>query len=248
MVGERKSLTFRKGYFLESYEISKELSKHLSKLLRHRFGRGPELCHVFIKYHFIVFYIKGFVSAIEEVLIKEEQLDTVSHSRYTVIQSLLPELRGIIELMTGDEVEEFYQDWNIENNTGMIVATLKAKQVESISTHFQSREQMIEEIDRISGIIQKQPNKTEVYQITPEVYVSTRDGILVLIEKALITKGFEKPLILTKTELEKAYFHHNSNFNQIFQREINDIFIAWDFKNDKALTVFFLNKENIITR
>ncbi|GAA0357565.1 hypothetical protein GCM10008968_11570 [Bacillus horti] len=151
----------------------------------------------------------------------------------------------MIQVTFDIEVGSFYHDWNFPNNSGVIIAALQHDEQRFVQeTRGEEESVDIEkleaEVNRISGLVQKVPNETTVHRISPTIYVVLRIGILIPIEKALIAKGFEKELLFTKDELEKAHFHRSGQFEQIFRRQVNDIFVDWNLKEDKGLMCFVL--------
>ncbi|WP_074433074.1 Na-translocating system protein MpsC family protein [Neobacillus dielmonensis] len=218
-----------------------DISSFVSKLLRKNFGKGPISCHAYAKDRFLVFYIRGFLSPMEKVLIENDNLDNIVISRNIVMESVLNELKGLLELNYQQDVEYLYHDWNYANNTGMITAVFE-KVVPSFesSVHFPKYEDFIAEIERLTILIQKKPKQIQAFQITSKVYLVIREGILVPIEKAMIQKGYEQKLLVVKDELEKSFCQRNGRFEQIFKKQIGDMFVDWNLKEDKSLTYLFL--------
>lgn len=220
-----------------------DISSLTSKLLRKSFGRGPESCFAFANERFLVFYIRGFMSPLESTLLENGNSDNIDISRNIVMKTVLNQFKGILELEFEQDIESFYHDWNYQQNTGMITV-----QFENVVTQFVDRNQgahvdlkpLIDEVDRISVLVQKKPEKTEAYFISPKIYIVKRDGILVRIEKALIAKGFEQTLMVTKDELEKSYLHRDGRFEEIFSNPIADILVDWDFHEDSSIICFVL--------
>ncbi|WP_413302712.1 Na-translocating system protein MpsC family protein [Bacillus sp. 1P10SD] len=220
-----------------------DISSLTSKLLRKNFGRGPESCFAFANERFLVFYIRGFMSPLESTLLEHGNSDNVDISRHIVMKTVLNQLKGILELEFEQDIESFYHDWNYPQNTGMITV-----QFENAVTQFVDRNQgvhvdlnpLIDEVDRISVLVEKKPEKTEAYFISPKIFLVKRDGILVRIEKALIAKGFEQTLSVTKDELEKSYLHRDGRFEEIFSNPVGDIFVDWDFHEDNSIICFIL--------
>lgn len=220
-----------------------DISSLTSKLLRKNFGRGPESCFAFANERFLVFYIRGFMSPLESTLLEHGNSDNIDISRNIVMKTILNQLKGILELEFEQDIESFYHDWNYPQNTGMITV-----QFESVVTQFVGQNQdahidlnpLIDEVDRISILVQKKPEKTVAYCISPKIFLVKRDGILVRIEKALIAKGFEQTLLVTKDELEKSYLHRDGRFEEIFSNPVADIFVDWEFHEDKSIICFVL--------
>lgn len=219
-----------------------DISSLTSKLLRKNFGRGPESCFAFAGYHFLVFYIRGFLSPLESILLESGNPDTIDISRSIVMKNILAQLKGILELEFNVDVEGFYHDWNYPQNTGVITVVFEKNITDIMHNNGETTEfnRLVEEVDRISALAEKKPEKTEVFQITPKLYLIKRDGILVQIEKALIEKGYDQILMVTKDELEKSFFHRNGHFEDIFKQPVADIFIDWNVHEDNSLICFIL--------
>lgn len=220
-----------------------DISSLTSKLLRKNFGRGPVSCFAFANDRFLVFYIRGFMSPLESTLLEHGNGDNVDISRSIVMKTVINQLKGILELEFEQEIESFYHDWNYTQNTGMITVEFENKITQGVDSNQVANidlKPLIDEVDRISILVQKKPEKTEAYFISPKIYLVKRDGILVRIEKALIAKGFEQTLLVTKDELEKSYLHHDGRFEEIFSNSVIDIFVDWDFNDDKSIICFVL--------
>lgn len=216
------------------------ISSYISKLLRKKFGRGPQTCRTSVCKNHLVTYIRGFLTPMEDILLQQGQNKYVDHARTVIINHLLDEIKGVIQVTLDVEVEEYYHDWNFPNNSGILIFVLEADvgQVMNVDIDIQKLEL---EVGRISLLVEKVPDNINTYPISPSIYLIERSGILIQIEKALIAKGFQKELKFTKDELEKKYFHRDGRFEDIFKRPIIDIFIDWNFDEDKSLMAFILS-------
>ncbi|MEK4149463.1 Na-translocating system protein MpsC family protein [Robertmurraya sp. FSL W8-0741] len=135
---------------------------------------------------------------------------------------------------------EYYHDWNFPNNTGIFIFTLE-KEEEGHIVNDVDIPKLEKEIARISELVQKVPDEIYTCPITPSIYCVERAGILIQIEKALIERGFEQELRYTKEQLEKSYFHRHGDFEEIFHKQVRDIFIDWNFHGNKSVLVFILS-------
>jgi uncharacterized protein YbcI len=180
-----------------------DLSSLTSKMLRRNFGRGPESCHAYINHRYLILYIRGFLTLMEAVLLENGRSDQIISSRRVVMDSVLAQLKGVIELKFQQEVRSFYQDWYYPNNTGWVTFEFES----DITTPDETMEQfhenslLIEEVERVSMLIQRKPEQITVYKISPKVYLMIRKGISVPVEKALILKGYQHTLLAIKDEL-----------------------------------------------
>ncbi|WP_134702766.1 Na-translocating system protein MpsC family protein [Ammoniphilus sp. YIM 78166] len=219
------------------------ISNLTSKLLRKNFGRGPEFCQAYLKYRYLVFYLKGFVSPMEAVLLENGNRDNLQISRNIVMETVLSQLRGILELEFEEEVKDFYHDWNYVKNSGMITVVFERDVLpveEDDREGFPERLALIHEVNRVSSIVQKTPESTFVYQISPKIIVLVRMGVLIPLEKALISKGFSKTLLVTMEDLTKSYFDREGRFEAVFKQPIDDIFVDWNLSKDNSLVCLVL--------
>jgi uncharacterized protein YbcI len=158
------------------------------------------------------------------------------------MEHLLEEIKGVVQVSISVEVREYYHDWNFPNNSGIIIFVLEGELTEDALEVQVDSASLEREVARISMLVQKVPDQIHIFPISPTVIVVERKGILVQIEKALISKGFQQELKFTKDELEKEYFHRDGNFEALFQKSVKDIFVDWNFKEDKSLMAFILDR------
>ncbi|MDE5414583.1 Na-translocating system protein MpsC family protein [Alkalihalobacterium chitinilyticum] len=217
------------------------ISSYLSKLIRKNFGRGPQSCQSTVCKKMFITYIRGFISPMEEVLFEKGHYEQVEMARNVLINHVVDQLKGVVEVSLNCEILEWYHDWNFPNNSGLIILLLDREITSDVcSSEPVNLKKLEEEVARISLMVQKVPDQIHIYPVSTTVYIVERKGILVPIEKALIAKGFEEELIITKDELEKRHFHNYGKFDEIFNREVKEIFIDWCFKEDKSLMGFVL--------
>lgn len=219
-----------------------DISGLTSKLLRKNFGRGPDSCNAFVNHRYLVFYIRGFLSPMEAILLANGNVDHINFSRNIVMKAVLANLQGILELEFEQDVQDFYHDWNYVRNTGMITVVFEGNitLVNEELEQFPERHPLIDEVERISALIQKKPEKTDVYRISPKLYLVKRTGILIPLEKALIAKGYLQLLLETITDLEKSYYEPNGRFKDVFKQPIADIFVDSNLIEDNSLACFVL--------
>ncbi|MCI3926860.1 DUF2294 domain-containing protein [Paenibacillus sp. TRM 82003] len=224
-------------------EELKKISSYVSKLLRQKFGRGPEACFASAYGNYLVVTIRGFMSPMEEVLLQNDREDSVDRTRSIIVASMLPEIKGVISLSLGMETSRFYQDWNYSNNAGVIIAVFDEELPQPVQRQAEIHidfDAFRDEVSRISGIIQKVPDKTEVHPITPKLILVLRMGILVPIEKALLARGFESELRSAKDELEKRHFQQSAIFEKLVGGTLENVFVDWNFHHDDSAVCFQL--------
>jgi len=228
-------------------EILNSISSFTSKILRKNFGRGPQLCQSTLSDRYLVVYIRGFISPMEEVLIQQGYRNQVEKARIVIINYAIEELKGVVEISLNQDVVDHYHDWNLPNNTGIMMFVLDERVGRECMPEDHVNLKLLEsEVARISLLVEKVPDQIKLYPLSKSLYVIERKGILVPIEKSLIQKGFADELKMTKDELEKSHFHRNGKFEEVFQTSVKDIFIDWNFKEDKSYMVFILDNESSV--
>ncbi|MFD2216671.1 Na-translocating system protein MpsC family protein [Metabacillus endolithicus] len=216
------------------------ISSFTSKLLRKNFGKGPQSCQSTLCGKYLVTYIRGFISPMEEILIQQGQNNQVDKARTVIINHIIEELKGVVKITFDRDVEESYHDWNFPNNSGVIIFVMDDEVEKCASDQNVDFKRLETEVARLSQLVQKIPDQIYVYPLSSSLYLIERKGILIPIEKSLIKKGFAEELKITKDELEKTYFHRYGKFDDIFNTTIKDIFIDWNFKEDKSFVAFIL--------
>jgi uncharacterized protein YbcI len=220
-----------------------ELSSYISKILRDYFGKGPESVHVSLGKTFIVVYIRNFLSPTEKVLMDQKQEESVQQTRDLVMQTLIPEIKAYIKIVTGMEIREFYYDWGLHNKSAMFtgICTDSSSIDYPIKENFTGKEELINEMINLSSESEKKPEEIYACQLNPRSILVIRNGILVRIEKQLIRQGMREQLKLAKRTLEKGLLHNNNHFEGILDTNVIDIFVDWDFDLDKSVIVLVTN-------
>ncbi|MGO4375635.1 DUF2294 domain-containing protein, partial [Paenibacillus sp. MCAF20] len=101
--------------------IQSELANHVGKLLRESFGKGPQAINVSIRKPFVVFYLRGLLSPTEKILLEQDQVYSIQHTRDLLMKTLIPEIKAYTSLLTGIHFQEFYYDWGLHNLSGVFV-------------------------------------------------------------------------------------------------------------------------------
>jgi uncharacterized protein YbcI len=222
---------------------STELSSYISKILRDHFGKGPESVHVSFGKTFITVYIRNFLSPTEKVLMDQKQEENVQQTRDLVMQTLIPEIKAYVKIITGMEIREFYYDWGLDNKSGMFTGVCfdSTSSEVPINEDFTGKAELMKEIIQLSSESEKKPDEIYACQLNQRSILVIRNGILVRIEKQLIRQGMREALKLAKRTLEKGLLHNNNHFEGILKTKVVDIFVDWDFDLDKSVIVFFTN-------
>jgi hypothetical protein len=98
----------------------------------------------------------------EEVLLQHDKEDSVDRTRSIIVSSMLPEIKGVISLSLGVEVDRFYHDWNYSSNAGVIIGVFEqdlpfSNNGQGVPGFQMNLPAFREEVNRISGYVQKVP-------------------------------------------------------------------------------------------
>jgi uncharacterized protein YbcI len=227
----------------ETYKQTTELSSFIGKILRDNFGKGPESVHVSLGKTFIVFNIRNFLAPTEKVLMNQKQDESIQQTRDLVMQTLIPEIKAYIKIVTGMEIREFYYDWGLHNKSAMFTGICSdSTGIDApIKEEFTGKAELITEIINLSSESEKKPEEIYACQLNHRSVLVIRNGILVRIEKQLIRQGMREQLRLAKRTLEKGLLHNNNHFEGILNTKVIDIFVDWDFDLDKSVIVLVTN-------
>nr|WP_166244318.1 Na-translocating system protein MpsC family protein [Paenibacillus turpanensis] len=219
------------------------IGSYIGKLLRDNFGKGPESVYVSMGYTFITIYLRNFLTPSERVLLEQDQDMIILQMREKLMETLVPEMKTYISVVTGIRPREMYFDWNLHNRSGMIVGITSEpfKEAADIQEVYENKQLLEYEIVKISQQAQKAPEEIYSCLLNPRTLVVVRNGILVRIEKELIRLGHADLLKRVKRNLEKSYLHNNSAFESLLSKRVIDILVDWDFVLDKSVILFILN-------
>ncbi|MFC5449436.1 DUF2294 domain-containing protein [Paenibacillus aestuarii] len=220
-----------------------EIAGYVGRLLREAFGKGPQSIFVSINRPYVVLYLRNFLSPTEKILLQQDQVHSIQATRDLLMKSLIPEIKAYLLLLAGMNIREFYYDWGLHNQSGIMVG------IESEEEHGQSfpeaaytgKEELHREIQTISQQVEKPADELFSYLINERTLLVIRKGILISIEKELIRIGHEESLRLAKRSLEKSHLHNNGHFQRFLKTDVIDVFVDWDFHLDKSVIVFTLN-------
>jgi uncharacterized protein YbcI len=238
-------LSHRRMVFLENKQVQTELAGYIGRTLRENFGKGPESVFVSYNHSVMTIYLRNFMSPSESVLLGQYQETIIQTTRDLLMQTLIPEFKAYIKILTSMEVNEFYYDWGLHNKSGLFVcigSTLTERDNENDKTYkYKGKESLHQEINKISLQAEKTPEEVHSYLLNERTLVVIRNGILVPVEKELIRLGNFESLRLAKRNLEKRLLHNCGNFESILLTKVNDIFVDWDFYRDKSVIVLILS-------
>jgi uncharacterized protein YbcI len=217
------------------------LSSTFSKLLKRRFGKGPETCNVFLKGNRFYVYMRNFITPAEEVLLKQDKLELAVNFRSSIINAVTEEYLPQVSKVLGVSFDYFYHDWNYDKNTGILLLD------HTQSDHEENIESSLERnlfilIENVGSSYYKKPAFLKVVKFTQNICAIESKEVLLPLEKLVYEKGNVELLLHHSWEIKKGYWENKGQFEVLFNRLIEDMFMMWDYKNNRNYLVFIFNK------
>ncbi|MFD1031671.1 DUF2294 domain-containing protein [Metaplanococcus flavidus] len=221
--------------------IQSEVSGYISALLRSHFGKGPTSVYVTIKKPYILIHLRGFLAPMEKVLLKKKESKRVLETRDLLIDELKGEIKENLRSIANLDVQEFYADWNLDSETGMLIGIMTDDvQLEDFEWPDTIDKKAFEsKVANASEKAEKKPGSMESYWLNDRTLLVKRNQILVGIEMELIAEGYAEILKLAKRPLERRLLY-DAHPEKVLGCPITEIFLDWNFSNDIGYVVFML--------
>ncbi len=214
------------------------LSSKFSRTLKSRFGKGPETCYVVYKENRLFIYISNFMTSAEEVLVKNDQMNLANKFRSAVIDVICKEFIPEASRVVGMTFQTFYHDWNYDTNKGIIIMETGDSRPIGVNDHLFSERELFKLMKQVTAKVHKIPDHYKIVKWNQNVCIVECRGVLLSIEQQLYQQGLTD-LLLEHTRQMKGYFLlRKEQFEDVFKKDIEDLFITWDYQKDKNFIVF----------
>jgi uncharacterized protein YbcI len=217
------------------------LSSTFSKIIKRRFGKGPESSIIYLKKNRLYVFIRNFITPAEEVLIVNKEIGLATNFRSSVIKAVFEEFIPEASKVVGTEFYSYYHDWNYDKNTGVLLLEYPSsvkdeKVIEPDINH------LLRLVEAVGSRIHKKPNNVKVILNTHNICVVEAIGVQSPIETVLFEKGKSELLGQQLRELKEQYKTSKNQFEMILNRKIDDIFILGDHKKDRYEIIFYMSR------
>ncbi|RUT30630.1 DUF2294 family protein [Paenibacillus zeisoli] len=217
-------------------EKNTQIASFTGKLLRNRFGKGPESVNVSLGERGIAIHIRNFISPVEQFLLDKEEEQSLRYTRELLMKSLLPELSAYLKAELAIETQEMYYDWGLHNASGMIVGLFELYSEKS--EPYQGQKSVHDSVIKVSGLVQKEPVNIDSWWLNSKTLIVIREGILIILEKELLDMGYENILKSTKRKMEKRFLDQETDFTKVLNKTLSDIYVDWDFTRDRSVIAY----------
>lgn len=216
------------------------VTSYVGKLLRTRFGKGPESVSVFLSERCIVFHLRNFMGPVEKFLLTQEEEKAFRYTRELLMESLLPELNDFLRDNTGMDVSEFYYDWGVHNASGAIIGMFDPTPADS--PDYPGKADVHEKVIEVTAAIQKVPEHIDSWWVNPRMLAVFRQGITVLLEKEMVELGYTEVLKAAKRRLEKRMLEQDADAGIILNKTLTDLYADWDFNLDRSIVIYIFEE------
>ncbi|MBP2000661.1 uncharacterized protein YbcI [Paenibacillus shirakamiensis] len=217
-------------------EQTTQIASFTGKLLRNRFGKGPESVHVSIGKRGVAIHIRNFISPVEEFLLAKEEEQALRHTRELLMKSLMPELAAFLKSELTLDTQEMYYDWGFHNASGMIVGLFDSHQDKA--EVYKGQKSVHDHVIEVSGKVQKEPVNIDSWWLNSKTLIVVREGILIVLEKELLDLGYENVLRTTKRKMEKRFLDQDAKFTTVLDKKLSDLYVDWDFNRDRSVIAY----------
>jgi uncharacterized protein YbcI len=228
-------------YIKSNQENLVYLSSTFSKLLKRRFGKGPETCNIILKGNRFYVYIRNFITPAEEVLMNQGRLELAHNFRSAVINSVTQEFIPEVSIALGISFDSFFHDWNYDKNTGILLLdNAQSNDEEKIDNRFQNS--LFHLIENVGSYYHKKPASLKIVKFTQHICAIESKEVLLPLERFVYEKGNVDLLLHQAWNIKDGYWKNKEQFESLFGRLIDDMFIMWDYKYNRNYLIFIFNK------
>ncbi|WP_246944144.1 Na-translocating system protein MpsC family protein [Bacillus pinisoli] len=216
-----------------------QLGSSLSRMLKQRFGKGPETCFVTLHSERLTIFVRNFITPAEEVLIERNQINLAYKFRNTVMEKVYQQFIEVAEKKLSLTFDVCISDWDYELNTGMILVERKSQPSDwSDAKPLVGR--LLNLIQDISTENHKVPKSTRVMKINQNIVGIQFEGIMLQTEKVLFHKGYHDLLLEHSLQIKNSYKENKNYFEPVFGRNVEGIYMTWNYHSDQCYIFFYL--------
>ena len=217
------------------------VSSSFSRIIKRGIGKGPEACYTVLKANRLYVYIRNFMTPAEEILTNKKEYNLVMRYRSSVIAALSDELLQEASQLLGIPFESFYQDWNYNTNSGILLLVNNDFNLDvKIDESFERK--LFPLVRMVGSQLHKIPSELKVVKYTQNICAVEFKGIMLPLEHLLLEQGNIDLLLTHAAEIKKGYVRHRELFEEAFNGLIEDLFMMWDYKQNKSYLIFSFNK------
>ncbi|WP_322906730.1 Na-translocating system protein MpsC family protein [Paenibacillus sp. SGZ-1009] len=212
-------------------------TSYVTKLLRSRFGKGPQSVKIVISARCIVFQLRHFISPVEDFLLVHDEEETFRYTRELIMNAVLQDLQQFLQQQIGLQVVNMYYDWGVHNASGVIVGMLEMDADDQVPD-YEGKQTFERKLSDVLEEMQKRPQQLDSWWVDPSILCIYRCGITKLIELELIELGHQDLLKKAKRRLEKRVIAQTLNTQKLLGKSPYELYLDWDFDRDDGIILY----------
>lgn len=218
-------------------EMISQSTSYVTKLLRSRFGKGPQSVKIVMSERSIVFQLRNFISPVEDFLLVHNEEETFRYTRDLVMNAVLEDLQNFLQQELGLQISDMYYDWGVHNASGIIVGLMKVDP-DHQTPDYDGKDALEHKLSDILEKIQKRPEHLDSWWVDSSILCVYRRGITKLIELELIELGHLDLLKSAKRRLEKRLITEQLNTQDYIGKSQYELYLDWDFDRDDGIVLY----------
>lgn len=219
-----------------------KLSSHFSKMLKKRFGKGPESCLIVLNKGRLYIFIRNFITPAEEVLLENKEWELASSFRSAVFSSVIKEFIPKASKMLEIDFKYFFDDWNYSSNTGFVflehVHTDEEKVVLDSQTH-----KFLQVVEEIGLQIHRKPDELRMIMNTHNMCGIELIGVHSQLETLLFKNGNSNYLHQHLTYIKEGYLKEKQQLELILNYSVDDVFVMRDYARNRYILFLIFSKK-----
>lgn len=185
--------------------------------------------------------MRNFITPAEEVLIKQDKLELAVNFRSSIINAVTEEYIPEVSKVLGISFDYFFHDWNYDKNTGILLLhNSQSDHVENIDNSLERN--LFTLIENVGSSYYKKPAYLKVVKFTQNICAIESKEVLLPLDRLVYEKGNMELLLHQAWEIKSGYWKNKGKFEGLFNRLIEDMFMMWDYKNNRNYLVFIFNR------
>lgn len=217
------------------------LSSYVSKVLKLKFGKGPETCFATMRNNILVVRIHQFMTPTESVLFQKNEESLALQVRTVLLNTIFEEIKTELSTLVGMSISSFYHDWDFKSNQGLLLFVAGAS-INYEKTHANEGFELLmcQKVQMISERTHKRPKLVQILKVSPTVLVVESFDVLITTDNLLYRGGYHELLMERSHEIRKNYNRYKEELEEILHAQGSQLFLTWDYVNNKSYLIFCL--------
>ena len=203
------------------------LSSYISKVLKLKFGKGPETCFATKKNNIVIVRIYNFKTPMEDVLCQNSEAVLALKVRSVLISSIFDEIKTDLSMLVSLPIESCYHDWDFNSNQGILLFVAgSGLELETTQVNEGFEFKLCQTVQSISENIHKRPKAVKILNASSTICVAESNDVLITTENLLYSSGYQDILLEHSHETRNHYNQFKAEFEEVMRARIGQFFLT----------------------